>query len=310
MTMGNDTSSSTYTTVPLTFGDEPNMVDLSNSDSVQLGLHGVHHSARPTWKLKETVEFYHEILGLPIVHCITARGWGRGGHPDFLHFFFDSGCGSVIAFFYYLGTDRPNDIRPADEILFRATHIAWAVESKDELLQWKKTLEHRGIDVSPVSHHEIIHSIYFTDPNGYPLEVSYQTRDINELDSIDAEDTLRASIQLESDRSDAGQKIGSIDEVWNRKASLRSVEHDESSIEIFVLDVPEFKPLVDSAYEKAECEVSKSEDGYFRIHSKSKLVFERKKLGLKPAVWYGLFTGGLKGRIESYGREEVHLSPV
>ena len=53
-------------------------------------LHGVDHTARPTWKLRETVHFYRDILGLPLVHCISAKGWGREkeNHADFLHFFF------------------------------------------------------------------------------------------------------------------------------------------------------------------------------------------------------------------------------
>src|SRR5690349_18920690 len=70
-------------------------------------LHGVHHTARPTWKLRETLEFYRDVLGLRLVHAISARGWGPAEHPDFLHFFFDSGNGSTIAFFYYLGTEQP-----------------------------------------------------------------------------------------------------------------------------------------------------------------------------------------------------------
>lgn len=56
-------------------------------------LRGVDHTARPTWKLRETIEFYRDVLGLPLVHAITAKGWGREKeqHADFIHFFFDSG---------------------------------------------------------------------------------------------------------------------------------------------------------------------------------------------------------------------------
>ena len=68
------------------------------------------HTARPTWKLRETVRFYRDILGLPLVHVISARGWGPATHPDFLHFF-DSGRGSTIAFFYYLGSEEPEAMR-------------------------------------------------------------------------------------------------------------------------------------------------------------------------------------------------------
>ena len=75
-------------------------------------LHGVDHTARPTWKLRETVHFYRDILGLPLVHCISAKGWGREkeNHADILHFFFDSGNESTIAFFYYIGTQQPPEL--------------------------------------------------------------------------------------------------------------------------------------------------------------------------------------------------------
>src|SRR5205085_8215540 len=59
----------------------------AKADGVALALHGVDHTARPTWKLRETVEFYRDVLGLPLIHTISARGWGAPGHPDFLHFF-------------------------------------------------------------------------------------------------------------------------------------------------------------------------------------------------------------------------------
>ena len=68
-----------------------------------LRLHGVDHTARPTWRLRETVAFYRDVLGLRLVHVISARGWGPASHPDFLHFFFDSGNGSTIAFFLLSG---------------------------------------------------------------------------------------------------------------------------------------------------------------------------------------------------------------
>ena len=118
-----------------------------------LRLKGVDHTARPTWKLKETVEFYRDIVGLPLVHTISARGWGPETHPDFLHFFFDSGNGSTIAFFYYLGTtepaymvDRPGQLPLPVDHVFDATHTSWLVDTKDELIAWKQRLEDKGVD--------------------------------------------------------------------------------------------------------------------------------------------------------------------
>src|ERR1700746_3629940 len=131
------------------------------ADGIHLRLDGVDHTARPTWKLRETIEFYRDVLGLPLVHTISARGWGAPGHPDFLHFFFDAGKGATIAFFYYIGTDRPDRYIPEDHHFYMATHTAWSVPSSEELHKWKETLEARGLTVSPYTRHEILESIYF-----------------------------------------------------------------------------------------------------------------------------------------------------
>src|SRR5207253_6875553 len=128
-------------------------------------LHGVDHTARPTWKLRETVHFYRDILGLPLVHCISAKGWGRekGKHADFLHFFFDSGNESTIAFFYYVGTQQPPELVVSKGYMAMANHTAWRVESEAELLDWQRRLESHGVNVSQFVQHEIIESIYFRD---------------------------------------------------------------------------------------------------------------------------------------------------
>ncbi len=179
-------------------------------------LGGVHHTARPTWKLKETVEFYHDILGLPIVHAISAVGWGPEDHPDFIHLFFGSGRESTIAFFYYLGTPRPGDALPFDNWLYKSVHTAWRVETREELLAWKDRLEGRGLDVLQVRH-EIIESIYVTDPNGYMIEFTWQVREMSRHDGLDAELTLAAAIAIEEE---TGRPVADIETVWRRKADL------------------------------------------------------------------------------------------
>lgn len=183
-------------------------------------LKGVHHTARPTWKLRETVEFYRDKLGLKLVHAISAKGWGPEGHPDFLHFFFDSGQGSTIAFFYYIGTKRPDYLEPRlHNHNYRATHTAWQVKTREELVAWKERLEARGIEVSPYTKHEVLESIYFDDPNGYNLEITWQSRPLNELDADDARLSLEAAIQLEAEAGGvSGMK--DIDSVWRRKGEL------------------------------------------------------------------------------------------
>ncbi|GLR65587.1 hypothetical protein GCM10010909_02650 [Acidocella aquatica] len=169
-----------------------------------LRLNGVHHTARPTWKLKETVEFYRDTMGLPLIHCVSARGWGADNHPDFLHFFFDSGNASTIAFFYYLGTSQPEHLIHHPRYDSDATHTAWRVESRAELLAWRDRLEGRGVPIMYQIEHEIVESIYFRDPNGYFIEIGTQVRPILPLDIADAELTMRAAIEEEQRRLSAG----------------------------------------------------------------------------------------------------------
>lgn len=179
-----------------------------------LVLHGAHHLARPTWKLRKTVAFYRDVMGLRLVHAISAKGWGPADHPDFLHFFFESGQGSTIAFFYYIGTGRPPQLEPADSYLWRSTHNAWRVETREELLRWRERLEAKGVAVRQVRH-ELLESIYTTDPNGYMVEITWQIRPMTEADANDASLTLEAAMALE----DQGRLAG-IEPVWAAKGRL------------------------------------------------------------------------------------------
>ncbi|KAF1697272.1 glyoxalase [Pseudoxanthomonas jiangsuensis] len=179
-----------------------------------LRLNGVHHTARPTWKLEETFRFYGEVMGLPLIHCVSARGWGPEDHPDFLHFFFDSGNGSTIAFFFYLGTEQPEHLVHRPHYDSDASHTAWRVETREELQAWRKRLEDLGVEIMYQIEHEIVESIYFRDPNGYYIEIGTPVRDIVPLDLSDAEVTMRAAIEAERALRQEGkpglEKIASI----------------------------------------------------------------------------------------------------
>ena len=181
-----------------------------------LRLNGVHHTARPTWKLRETVEFYRDTLGLPLVHSVSAKGWGPSNHPDFLHFFFDSGNGSTIAFFYYLGTTQPDRLMHLPEYDNDAIHTAWKVDTRDTLLAWRQRLEARGVNILYQIEHEVIESIYFRDPNGYYLEITCPLRSFVPLDATDAALTVEAAMEIE-DRKRRGEVTETITAVWQAK---------------------------------------------------------------------------------------------
>ncbi|VVE55134.1 hypothetical protein [Pandoraea fibrosis] len=87
-----------------------------------------------------------------------------------------------------------------------------------------------------------------------------------------------------------------------------SSQHPQQPLQIFVLNVPEFSALTEAARGLPSCRVETLGD-YTVISSDVPIAFERRAMGLKPAVWYGLFTGGLNGRIESYERDVVRIAP-
>jgi len=76
---------------------------------------------------------------------------------------------------------------------------------------------------------------------------------------------------------------------------------------IFVLDVPEFRPLIDDARAREGYSVSGPRLGYWRIEAAGAVEFHRKALGFKPAVWHGALTGGLVGRIERFDNDVMRI---
>lgn len=77
-------------------------------------------------------------------------------------------------------------------------------------------------------------------------------------------------------------------------------------VRVYVLNVPEFRPLVEAARAMPEVRIKESE-AYTRLEADGEMVFLRKAMHMKPAVWYGIFTGGLDGEIAEFGRESVRV---
>jgi hypothetical protein len=77
---------------------------------------------------------------------------------------------------------------------------------------------------------------------------------------------------------------------------------------IFVLDVPEFLPLVEHARATGDIRVAGPVNGYFKLEADGALRLSRKALGFKPAVWHGALTGGLVGRIERFDNDVLVLA--
>lgn len=137
-------------------------------------LNGLHHF---TWKcrdVEETIDFYEGILGLS--HVLTIEKDyvpSTDEYAQYNHIFFAMKDGSLISFF-----DLGDNLGAKTNTDEWVVHFAMAVNNEQDLLEAKNHLEVNGIGVIGPTDHGFIRSIYFFDPNGLRLEITYNT-DIN-----------------------------------------------------------------------------------------------------------------------------------
>jgi glyoxylase I family protein len=135
-------------------------------------IHGLHHYAYRCRDAEQTRRFYEDVLGLPLYHIIQSDYVpSTGEYCPYTHIFFRLRDGSCIAFFD-LGDDQACE--PSPNTPAWVNHIAFRVDSVDELERMKARLEAHGVEVVGVTDHHIFKSIYFFDPNGVRIELSAQ----------------------------------------------------------------------------------------------------------------------------------------
>lgn len=139
---------------------------------MEVKFSGINHLALITPDMDQTVRFYRDIVGLPLVGALST--------DTFRHYFFDLGNHNTIAFFEYFGVTDTGTEKPAG---IAATgrqfdHLSFNVETEQDMLNLADRLRGHGVEVTRVIDHDFIHSIYFTDPSGISLEASYWVRDI------------------------------------------------------------------------------------------------------------------------------------
>ncbi len=197
---------------------------MTTKANTEFELMGINHLAPTCRDMRETVDFYSGILGMPLI-ATTAAG------PTDQVFFFDAGNGTSLAFMWspdypdaspgvasparFLEENyKPNS--PATELSaedLRATkgtavgalnHIALNV-APDKIEEYREKLVAKGIDVSPVVSHAqdpndptcqykqpdglddpmlFMRSIYFHDPNGIQLEMACWCRELTDGEAV------------------------------------------------------------------------------------------------------------------------------
>jgi catechol 2,3-dioxygenase-like lactoylglutathione lyase family enzyme len=167
----------------------------------QFELRGINHLALVCRDMARTVDFYTNVLGMPLVKTIDLpQGMGQ-------HFFFDCGGGDCVAFFWFPDAPEPQPGVSSAAVLptlgdfstayGSMNHVAFDVppERFDEYVE---KLVAAGIEISEVSNHDdsewtvtkvlhegvYIRSVYFFDPDGILLELACWTRPLGEQDAL------------------------------------------------------------------------------------------------------------------------------
>ena len=78
---------------------------------------------------------------------------------------------------------------------------------------------------------------------------------------------------------------------------------------LYVLDVPEFAPLVAAARQKGGFEIVGPKAGYFHIATEGQLRIHRAETGLPEALWFGAFTAGYDGEELVIDSEQFWIGP-
>ena len=139
---------------------------------------GIHHRALCTDDIKATIDFYVDVLGMPLVHAMRVPpGPGNRGNPPYegiRHYFFDMGNDSLLAFFEIPKGKEPAGNRNA---IGAMQHCAFVVTA-ERFREVEGRLKSRGIDyIGPIPQLPGLLGIYFYDPNGIRLEFACQPED-------------------------------------------------------------------------------------------------------------------------------------
>jgi catechol 2,3-dioxygenase-like lactoylglutathione lyase family enzyme len=180
------------------------MTDQTNRE---FEFRGVNHLALVCKDMARTVEFYRDVLGMPLIKTIDLP-YGMGQH-----FFFDIGNGDSLAFFWFPnapeaapGVASPRALPTQGEMITAhgsMNHIAFNVPA-EHFDAYVDRLKAKGIRTSPVLNHDdspmqasaamhdgvFVRSVYFFDPDGVCLEFACWTRAFDARDV--AHDPMRA----------------------------------------------------------------------------------------------------------------------
>ena len=173
---------------------------MARRENKEFELRGVNHLALVCKDMARTVDFYTNVLGMPLTKTIEL--------PDGLgqHFFFDIGNRDALAFFWFPDAPEnvPGSVAPAYNVgegpittaHASMNHIAFDV-SHEKIEEYREKLLAKGVKVTEIVNHDdspqgitaeltddvFVRSIYFFDPDGILLEFACWTKDFTAEDA-------------------------------------------------------------------------------------------------------------------------------
>ena len=164
-------------------------------------LRGINHLALVCKDMARTVDFYTNVLGMPLIKTIDLpAGMGQ-------HFFFDCGGGDSLAFFWFPNAPEPvpgvsaprgrPDQGELTSAIGSMNHVAFNV-APEHIEAYRDRLIAAGVDCTEVANHDdsewgiskdvhegvFVRSVYFQDPDGILLELACWTRTLDSPDDV------------------------------------------------------------------------------------------------------------------------------
>jgi len=174
-----------------------------SGENKEFELRGINHLALVCRDMARTVEFYCNVLGMPLTKTIELPGaMGQ-------HFFFDIGNGDSLAFFWFPeAPEAAPGVAAPSALVGRGSavsahgsmnHVAFDVPA-EQIEVYRERLIAKGIEVTDVINHDnspgqvsrsmndnvFIRSIYFFDPDGIMLEFACWTKTLGSDEASDA----------------------------------------------------------------------------------------------------------------------------
>ena len=161
---------------------------------------GINHVALVARDMAETVDFYQNVLEMPLVKTVDYPN----NHGQ--HFFFDCGGGRTIAFFWWPGhtqyapgvASMHMDHRKDGAVTAHGSmnHLAITVPL-EKFDRYVERMKEKGIPCYVINHgtkvpaaavpdeDTFVRSLYFKDPNGVHMEFAAYTREFTAEDVVD-----------------------------------------------------------------------------------------------------------------------------